>query len=197
MEWIAGIDEAGRGPLAGPVAVGVVYAQATLDLLDLFPGLNDSKRLSPRKREAVFEKLNQKGNKAGISFSVVFRSAADIDKRGITVVIREAIAEGLETLEVPYTHGKVYLDGSLKAPGTYSQETIIKGDSLVPAIMLASIAAKVTRDRLMTELHSEYPEYGFAAHKGYGTRTHADALKKYGSCPIHRATFVHLDQKDK
>lgn len=193
MKYMVGIDEAGRGPLAGPVAVGIVMAPATIDLLDLFPGLNDSKKLTEKKREILFELLQQQVEKGTVSYLVELVSAKDIDEKGIAVVIRESITRALaHTLPDP-SLGKVWLDGSLSAPPEYEQETVIGGDGLIPAIMLASVAAKVTRDRLMTELSDTYPQYGFEKHKGYGTKAHMEAIRTYGMCEIHRSSFIHLD----
>jgi ribonuclease HII len=201
MNWVIGIDEAGRGPLAGPVSVGLIRAAESFDILATFPGLNDSKKLSEKKREQLFELLQACVQSGDISYSVQLRSADDIDTKGIAVVIRESISTGLEEL-CPTINGevnsreetKVWLDGSLSAPPQYHQETVIKGDSLIPSIMLASIAAKVTRDRLMVELHDVYPEYGFSKHKGYGTSLHMDAIRTHGMCAIHRRSFIHLDR---
>jgi ribonuclease HII len=192
MTSIVGIDEAGRGPLAGPVAVGLVRIQSGYDLLTVFPGLNDSKKLSEKKREALFELLEERVRIGELQYTVVLRSAGDIDRYGIATVIREAIGKGLELLgdgEV-----EVKLDGSLKAPPEYRQETVIGGDALVPSIMLASVAAKVVRDRHMQELHDQFPEYGFGKHKGYGTKAHMDAIRLYGMCAVHRSSFIHLDR---
>jgi ribonuclease HII len=195
MKWLVGIDEAGRGPLAGPVAVGLIHAPESFDILSAFPGLNDSKKLTEKKREDLFALLEECVRRGDISYLVQFRSAEEIDTKGIAVVIREAIESGLRTLcsESKTLKTKVWLDGSLKAPVHYHQETVIKGDSLIPSIMLASIAAKVTRDRLMHTLHEEYPQYGFSKHKGYGTSAHMSALRTHGLCAIHRRTFIHLD----
>ncbi len=191
---VVGIDEAGRGPLAGPVAVGIVRAPEGFDFLAAFPGLNDSKKLSEKKREALFALLEERVAAGDLTYVVKLRTAQDIDQRGIAVVIREAIASGLKPLLPDTSGGKVWLDGALIAPEIYEQETVIGGDGLVPAIMLASIAAKVTRDRLMVQVSDTYPEYGFAQHKGYGTKAHMDALRAHGLCDIHRATFIRPDR---
>ncbi len=196
MKWVIGIDEAGRGPLAGPVSVGFVRAPESFDIVNAFPGLNDSKKLSEKKREQLFSLLEEHVQSGDISYGVELRSAEDIDAKGIAVVIREALSTGLEKLcsadDLPET--KVWLDGSLYAPARFHQETVIKGDSLIPSIMLASIAAKVTRDRLMIALDKQYPQYGFGNHKGYGTSVHMDALRTHGLSDIHRRTFIHLDR---
>jgi ribonuclease HII len=191
MKWV-GIDEAGRGPLAGPVAVGLVCIDEEFDLLGTFPKLNDSKKLSEKRREQLFGLLEEQAALGAVRYAVHMRSAQDIDARGIAVVIRECVAEGLKELLSP-NQGKVWLDGSLSAPPDYEQETVIGGDAAIPAIMLASIAAKVTRDRHMYELHEAYPAYGFDRHKGYGTKAHMDAIRQNGVSAIHRSSFVHLD----
>ncbi len=194
MAYIVGIDEAGRGPLAGPVSVGVVKVAEGYDLLAAFPGLNDSKKLSEKKREALFLKLQEEIKAGNVQAVVCLSSEQMIDEKGITFAVRNALARGARKLMPNPEVGKVFLDGSLKAPPEYSQETIIGGDALVPAIMLASVAAKVTRDRLMLKLAKEHPLYGFDVHKGYGTKAHLAAIKEHGLCVIHRATFIHLDR---
>ncbi|MDB5245432.1 MAG: rnhB [Parcubacteria group bacterium] len=194
MTMIVGIDEAGRGPLAGPVAVGLVRAPADFDFLTVFPGLNDSKKMTEKNRERIFELLQECVASGDISYLVAMPTAEQIDKYGIAVVIRTAIEKGLSKLVTENEPHKVWLDGSLKAPVQYEQETIIGGDALIPAIMLASVAAKVTRDRLMVELATQHPKYGFEKHKGYGTKAHYAALHEHGLSAVHRATFVHLDR---
>ncbi len=192
-----GIDEAGRGPLAGPVAVGLVRVPDGFDLLAAFPGLNDSKKLSEKARERLFALLEERASAEDILYAVEFRSAQDIDEKGIAVVIREAVAAGLEKLcggEGGTPPEKVWLDGALAAPPAYRQETVIGGDGIVPAIMLASVAAKVLRDRHMREAHEAHPRYGFDRHKGYGTAAHYEALRTHGLSSVHRRTFVHLDR---
>ncbi|HEV7121196.1 MAG TPA: ribonuclease HII [Candidatus Paceibacterota bacterium] len=194
MAYIVGVDEAGRGPLAGPVAVGVVKVKEGYDLLEAFPGLNDSKKLSEKKREALFAKLQEEIKAGNVQAIVCLSSEKLIDEKGIAHAVRSALARGVRKLLPDPEEGKVLLDGSLKAPPEYSQETIIGGDATVPAIMLASVAAKVTRDRLMKKLALEHPLYGFEIHKGYGTKAHLAAIRAHGQCAIHRATFIHLDR---
>ncbi|MGB4076701.1 MAG: ribonuclease HII [Minisyncoccia bacterium] len=192
MTFVLGVDEAGRGPLAGPVAVGVIAVDSTFDILAAFPGLNDSKKLSEKKREALHALLIEEGKKGNVRAKVCFSSEKSIDRRGIAAAVREALIRGVRAL-APVPRGvHILLDGSLKAPPEYSQKTIIGGDASEPAIMLASIAAKVARDRLMVRLAAEYPHYGFEKHKGYGTKAHYEALQSLGLSPIHRRTFIHL-----
>jgi ribonuclease HII len=189
---IIGVDEAGRGPLAGPVAVGLVCVPERFNLRKAFPKLNDSKKLTEEAREEIFAALQGYVAAGTICYTVRMKSSEDIETRGIAVVIREAIEDGLEELFADDVR-KVWLDGALKAPTAYRQETVIGGDAKIPSIMLASIAAKVTRDRHMVELHEQYPLYGFDRHKGYGTKGHLEALRAHGLCAIHRSSFVHLD----
>ena len=187
---LLGVDEAGRGPLAGPVAVGVVWAPADLDVRVHFPGVDDSKKLSEKKREKIFTLLEEKQGERVLRYIVVFASAATIDEVGITAAVRGAVWEGVRALASDATGVHVLLDGLLKAPPEYSQETIVHGDAIEPLISLASIAAKVTRDRLMGELELHYPGYGLRRHKGYGTRAHYEALGRLGPSAIHRRTFL-------
>jgi ribonuclease HII len=193
MKYLVGIDEAGRGPLAGPVAVGVARVAVGYDVLAAFPGLNDSKKLTEKKRDVLFEILQQEVAAGNVRVRVCLSSERVIDEKGIAYAIRSALARGLETLLPDPKEGKVLLDGSLSATKEYEQETIIGGDGKEPAIMLAALAAKVTRDRLMIKLAKDYPQYGFEGHKGYGTKAHMAAIGEYGICAIHRKSFVHVD----
>lgn len=193
MRFMLGVDEAGRGPLAGPVSVGVVAVPEGFDVAKEFPGVADSKKLSEKKREKIFEMLEARVALGDARFLVEFESAATIDEKGIAYAVREAVSRGVNTLAPDAALVKIQLDGSLRAPPEYAQETIINGDELVPLISLASIAAKVTRDRLMCALAREYPVYDFEKHKGYGTREHYEALQKHGLCAIHRRSFIHID----
>lgn len=192
MRFVLGVDEAGRGPLAGPVSVGVVAVPEGFDVALEFPGVADSKKLSEKKREKIFEMLEARAALGDVRYVVELESAAAIDEEGIAVVIRRAITRGVNALAPDASLARVLLDGSLKAPAEYVQETIIGGDATVPLISLASIAAKVTRDRLMVELAREYPGYGLEGHKGYGTKAHYEALMEQGLSAIHRRSFIHL-----
>lgn len=190
---IIGIDEAGRGPLAGPVAVGVVMVPAHFNL-GLLEGVRDSKQMTELGREIWFEKLHILEQR-GLQYTVQFSSARFIDTYGIAPAIRNALARALRTLEAAPTHSRILLDGALRAPKQFvDQTTIIKGDEIEPLISLASIAAKVRRDKLMHRLARRYPEYGFEVHKGYGTKAHYDALIKHGLCDIHRRSFCHVEE---
>ena len=188
-----GVDEAGRGPLAGPVAVAVVAVPEGFDVKKEFPGVADSKKLSATKREALFQMLQRHAAAGTVHFSVEFESAVTIDTDGIAAAVERAVARGVHALAPDATSARVQLDGALRAPANYAQETITHGDATVPLISLASIAAKVTRDRLMNELSKTYPLYGFERHKGYGTKAHYEALHKHGLCALHRRSFIHLD----
>ena len=184
VRMILGVDEAGRGPLAGPIAVGIVAVPSEIDLLAIFPTLNDSKKLTEKKRESIFDSLAEYSY---IEHRVEWVCVEEIDAQGLTAPIASAIARGLEALAI---EGKVYLDGLLKAPPHYEQETVTGGDGIIPAIMLASVVAKVSRDRLMIELDAKYPEYGFTQHKGYGTKAHYEALRMHGPSEEHRKLFL-------
>ncbi len=197
MKFLIGVDEAGRGPLAGPVSVGIVAVPEGFDVTKEFPGVRDSKKLSEKGREKIFTELEARVALGDVHFRVEFESAEAVDIEGIAVAVRRALARGVNALAPGAALVKIQLDGALRAPKEYSQETIINGDELVPLISLASIAAKVTRDRLMRELAKEYPQYGFEKHKGYGTPAHYEMLKKHGLCAIHRQSFIHLDLRSR
>ncbi|MGE5540729.1 MAG: ribonuclease HII [Bacillota bacterium] len=190
--YVVGVDEAGRGPLAGPVAVGVIRVADGFDFEAAFPGLNDSKKLTEKRREELFVRLQEEIALGTVSAVVHLSSAAKIDAYGIVPAVRGALYKGVRKLLPEPSEGKVFLDGSLYAPQEYAQETVIGGDGKVPAIMLASIAAKVTRDRYMKKLAPKYPQYRFEVHKGYGTKLHYELLREHGPCEIHRTTFLHL-----
>ena len=194
MRFVLGVDEAGRGPLAGPVAVGVVMVPAAMlpKLRRMFPGVNDSKKLSEKDRERIYELLKERAGEPGadIRFCVRFKSAASVDKKGIVPSVYGCVASGVRKLAPDARGVRVILDGALRAPPIYEQKTIIRGDATEAIISLASIAAKVSRDRLMKRLAKQHPEYGFEIHKGYGTKHHYAMLEKHGRCAIHRATFL-------
>lgn len=189
MTFVLGVDEAGRGPLAGPVAVSVVMAPEGYDFLGIFPHLNDSKKLSEKKREAIFEELLVREKAGEIRFCVKSVGAESIDRNGIAKAVKSSVHAGVRQLAPTPEGVRVYLDGLLHAPDEYEQETVIGGDALIPAIMLASIAAKVSRDRLMVKLAPSYPGYGFEAHKGYGTKAHISAIQSLGLTDIHRRSY--------
>lgn len=187
---LVGVDEAGRGPLAGPVTVSAVAFLKPFDL-GLLSGANDSKKLSPKKREEVRHLVEQLSLEGLISYSIQSSSAQFIDTHGIVPAIRDALSRALSALSLDPSTARVQLDGSLQAPPEYiHQETIIRGDATHLSIMLASIMAKTERDREMVLLGERHPEYGFEVHKGYGTKRHYEAIKKNGLCALHRTTFI-------
>ena len=189
MKYFIGIDEAGRGPLAGPVAVGTVRVSSDFDWSQL-EGVRDSKKLSEKAREKIFERVCKLQQSGQLRFVVCTSSSAYIDSHGIAPAIKRALATALARLEVNPKECRVLLDGSLSAPADYiHQTTIIRGDDTEPIISLASIVAKVTRDRLMRRLAPKYPAYGFEVHKGYGTSFHRKTIERYGLSDIHRASF--------
>ncbi|MCH5252311.1 MAG: ribonuclease HII [Lachnospiraceae bacterium] len=178
---ICGIDEAGRGPFAGPVVAGAVVLPAGLKI----EGLNDSKQVSAKKREALFEEIKEKAVSIGIGMS----SPARIDEINILQATYEAMQHAVQDLDVV---PDLLLNDAVTIPQIpIKQIGIIQGDGRSLSIAAASIMAKVTRDRLMEEYAQLYPEYGFEKNKGYGSFEHREALKKYGPCPIHRHTFIH------
>lgn len=189
-KFLIGVDEAGRGPLAGPVAVGLVMVAKGFDVAKEFPGVRDSKQLSEKKREEIFKQVRSRAKSGEIQFCVRFGGHQMIDKRGMSRVVKHAIARGCRALAPRPEQVRVYLDGLLYAPTEYVQETIIHGDDIVPLISLASIVAKVARDRLMRRFARHFPQYGFEIHKGYGTKAHYAALKRHGLSVIHRRSYI-------
>lgn len=192
---IIGVDEAGRGPLAGPIAVAAVLAPKNFNFSRKGDKqkIKDSKKLSSKQREKWFQyfKRNPK-----IFCAVSSVSAGIINKIGIQKAVKLAAARALRRL-YDSRKIKVLLDGSLFAPKHYSQKTIIRGDETVPIISAASIVAKITRDKKMLVFHKKFPQYGFDKHKGYGTEVHRRALKKYGLSEIHRKLYCRTFLKKK
>ena len=195
-QFLIGVDEAGRGPLAGPVAVGA-FAIRSNEILKIFKGARDSKKMTPLARQAVFLEIKQAQKDGDIYYAVSYSSAKMIDEKGIVPAIKSALDRSLKKIEKNFVQGEtlynchVLLDGSLKAPSRYvNQKTIIRGDDSEPVISLASICAKVLRDRIMKLLAKKHPHYGFEIHKGYGTRAHYRAIKKYGISSLHRRSFL-------
>ena len=176
---IAGIDEAGRGPLAGPVVAAAVILPSQVNI----PGLNDSKKLSTKKREELFPKIQE----ISVSYGVAVVGQKVIDKINILQAARLAMKQAVETLKI--TPGLLLIDGNQKIDSTLNQWPIVKGDSRSLSIAAASVLAKVTRDRIMDDYHKLYPQYEFNRHKGYGTKLHRNLIQEYGPCPIHRNTF--------
>ncbi|MGV0984812.1 MAG: ribonuclease HII [Limnohabitans sp.] len=177
---MAGVDEAGRGPLAGPV----VAAAVILDDLHPIAGLNDSKKLTAKRREKLFDEIKAKA----LCFSIAEASVQEIDEINIlqaTLLAMKRAVEGLRLKPV-----KVLVDGNRLPAIDIRAEAIVQGDALVPAISAASILAKVHRDRLCEQMHAQYPQYGFDQHKGYGTAVHLAALQAHGPAECHRLTFA-------
>ncbi|CAN5124129.1 hypothetical protein BH11PAT3_BH11PAT3_0440 [soil metagenome] len=189
MSNIIGIDEAGRGPLAGPVAVGAVRIKCDFNK-KFFKGIKDSKKLTEKERDKWFHLAVEAKKKNELDFAVTLISEKVIDKKGITAAIKEGMKKCLEKLEARH-EDQIFLDGSLYAPKEFMhQETIIKGDEKIPVISLASICAKVTRDVYMKKIAKKYPKYRFENNKGYGTLIHIEAIKKYGTTSVHRQSFL-------
>lgn len=189
MSYIVGVDEVGRGPLAGPVVIGIAWAPKETKLLELFPHLGDSKKVTKKRREEICQRALEEMRAGNLGFVTVASAAARIDAAGITRAIQSAVTRGFEKLPPECSGAHVYLDGRLVAPETFSQETVIGGDASVPIISLASIVAKVMRDRYMEKMGEVYPVYGFERHVGYGTKAHMEAVRAHGFCPLHRKTF--------
>lgn len=188
--YTLGIDEVGRGPLAGPVAVGVVRtALSRTQYSKLLSGIRDSKKASKEEREFWYEKalVWKKGKK--INWSIVFKSAHFIDTKGIVPAILACIHEGIKNVDGIHSD-ECLLDGGLRLSPEYThQKTIIRGDSKEPLIALAATIAKVVRDRYMERLAKKYPHYNLQIHKGYGTKKHREAIQEFGLSKIHRKTF--------
>lgn len=185
---VCGVDEAGRGPLAGPVCAAAVILPQDVDI----PELNDSKKLSAKKREAIFSVICEKA----ISYCIAYASVEEIDEHNILQATFMAMNRAIDGLEVQPDYALI--DGNrtptnIKVPC----ETIIGGDAKSCSIAAASILAKVSRDRLMEEYDKKYPEYEFTKHKGYGTKLHTELIKQYGPSRIHRMSFLGNILKDK
>ncbi len=191
IKYIIGIDEVGRGPLAGPVTVcAFAILENDLKLLETI-GAKDSKVLSEQKRDVVANKLRELVKEGRCVYKISSTAPEVIDQKGLTKAIQIALDNTLKKLNIHPEHADVYLDGGLKAPQRFfRQHTVIKGDGKVPVISCASVLAKVYRDALMNEYDLEFPGYGFFNHKGYGTPEHYKALKKYGMTSIHRRLFL-------
>ncbi len=194
MSYIIGIDEVGRGPIAGPVVVCACALKSGVDVLLLFPKgeLRDSKKLSEKVRLSIVEKVQSLVASSDLVFGIGEVHASQIDEDGLSKAIKNALVSALKKVHdkgVPHD-SFIFLDGSLHADEKYKQETIIKGDEKIPEIALASIIAKVYRDTLMKKVADAYPEYGFESHVGYGTKLHYDAIKEHGVTPLHRKSFL-------
>lgn len=178
-EFIAGVDEAGRGCLAGPVVAGAVV----LPFDSQISGLTDSKKLSPSKRLILESQIKEQA----LCWSLGLIWPREIDRLNILQATLKAMVKAVLTLKIP--PDQILIDGNQKIPLKISQKTVVGGDGLIPCISAASILAKTFRDRLMKSLEKKYPGYGLARHKGYGTKDHLSALRRHGPAPIHRMTF--------
>ena len=177
---VCGVDEAGRGPLAGPVcAAAVILPENTI-----IEGVNDSKKLSEKKREALFDVIKEQA----LSYSIAFASVEEIEKMNILNATMLAMKRAVERLDVKADYAMI--DGNRLPNLDIDSEFIIKGDAKSMSIACASILAKVSRDRLLYKYAEEFPEYSFDKHKGYGTKVHVETLKKYGPCKYHRLSFL-------
>jgi ribonuclease HII len=190
IQYIVGVDEVGRGPLAGPVAVGAFMASTDFDL-NAFPYARDSKKMTPESRERCFKEIKAEVEKGGLGHAVSFVSSRRIDKIGLSKAIQTALNSSLRKLKLNSTECLVLLDGGLRASKKYIyQRTIIKGDDKEKIISLASIVAKVLRDRKMVHLSKKHPSFNFHKHKGYGTLEHRRLIRKIGISSIHRQSFL-------
>ena len=180
IKVIAGVDEAGRGPLAGPVCAAAVILPFELEI----PGLDDSKKLTEKKREELFEVITDKA----LSYGIAFADQREIDDINILNATFLAMNRALEKLDIPFQLALV--DGNNVRGLNYNSESIVKGDTRCAAVAAASVLAKVTRDRYMLQMAEKYPQYAFEKHKGYPTKLHYERLREFGPSEIHRLTFL-------
>lgn len=186
LSFVSGVDEAGRGPLAGPVVAAAVILPKNI----FIDGVNDSKKLTEKKRNILFEKIKQ----TSVSYGIGIVDSKIIDEINILQATFLAMKKALEQLTVKTN--LVLIDGNHTIPNLkITQQAIVSGDAKSACIACASIIAKVTRDNMMLEYAKQYPQYNFEKHKGYGTKAHLEAIKQYGPCPIHRMTFAPLNSK--
>lgn len=185
LKYICGIDEAGRGPLAGPVVVGAVVMPRD----SMLEFMNDSKKVTEKRRELLYEEIIN----TSLAYGIGIISQDEIDKINILNATKKGLHEALgQVIEKLKQKPDIIIVDALREIDTFgiTYESIIKGDATCYSISAASILAKVTRDRIMAEWDKIYPQYGFAAHKGYGTAKHIQAIKEYGPCPLHRKSFI-------
>ena len=183
---VCGVDEAGRGPLCGPVFAAACILPIGLEL----EGLNDSKKLTPKKREKLFDKICTHA----IAYSIAQASVEEIDELNILEADLLAMRRAIDGLQIPADYALI--DGNIARDFQIPAKAVIGGDAISPSIAAASILAKVARDRDCIELDRQYPQYGIAKHKGYGTKEHMNALRAYGPSPIHRKLFIRFLEKD-
>jgi len=177
---VCGVDEAGRGPLAGPVCAAAVVLPKGL----ILEGVNDSKKLTEKKREALFDVITEQA----LDWSVAFATVEEIEEINILNAAMLAMKRSVEGLKNPVDFA--IIDGNRKPPLEIDCEAVVKGDAKSMSVAAASILAKVSRDRILRQYAVDYPQYGFEKHKGYGTKVHVEALKKYGPCEVHRPSFL-------
>lgn len=180
FNFVCGVDEAGRGPLAGPVCAAAVILPDGM----IIDGVNDSKKLTEKKREKLFDVIKEQA----LAYSIAFATVEEIEEMNILNATMLAMKRAVEGLNLKADYALI--DGNRLPPLEIPCEYIIKGDAKSMSVAAASILAKVSRDRLCSEYAEKYPEYGFEKHKGYGTKAHTEALKKYGPCEIHRMSFL-------
>ena len=180
VQFICGVDEAGRGPLAGPVCAAAVILPTNIEI----PGLNDSKKLSDKRRRELVPIITE----CALAYGIAFASEKEIDDINILQATYLAMERAIDQLKVK--PDLALIDGNRAKDFGIPVKTVVHGDSLSASIAAASVLAKVTRDDLMLDMATKYPEYGFDIHKGYGTKIHYEALTKYGPCPIHRISFL-------
>ena len=180
IQYICGVDEAGRGPLAGPVCAAAVILPPNIDI----PGLNDSKKLTDKRRRELMPVIKE----CALAYGIAFADESEIDSINILQATFLAMERSMQQLSIKPQLALV--DGNRAKDFDIPVKTVIRGDSLSASIAAASVLAKVTRDDLMLKMAEKYPNYGFDVHKGYGTKAHYEALSKYGPCPIHRTTFL-------
>ena len=177
---VCGVDEAGRGPLAGPVCAAAVVLPKGL----ILEGVNDSKKLTEKKRETLFDVITEQA----LDWSVAFATVEEIEEINILNAAMLAMKRAVEGLKNPVDFA--IIDGNRKPPLEIDCEAVVKGDAKSMSVAAASILAKVSRDRILRQYAVDYPQYGFEKHKGYGTKVHVEALKKYGPCEVHRPSFL-------
>ena len=179
-QYVCGVDEAGRGPLAGPVCAAAVILPKGL----IIDGVNDSKKLTEKKREALFDVICD----SALAYSIAFAEVEEIEEVNILRATMNTMKRAVEGLNIKADFA--YIDGNTMPPLEIKGECIVKGDAKSMSVACASILAKVSRDRLMLKYAEEYPQYFFEKHKGYGTKVHVEALREFGPCPIHRMSFL-------
>ncbi len=184
---ICGVDEAGRGPLCGPVVAAAVILPLGIEI----EGLNDSKKLTQKKREKLFDIICENA----VAYSIAYGSVEEINNTNILEATLGAMRNAINTLDIKADYALI--DGNIARDFSLPAKAVVHGDAISPSIAAASILAKVTRDRLCVDLDAQYPMYGIAKHKGYGTKEHMNALREYGPAPIHRTKFIRFLNEDK